>query len=95
MSEEANKRQRRELAEAVFERFKPFGYRKEILSGDPFDIRIFRQGCAEEWLFRCIPAVTKKDQDAVRDDVRPGYCIKGIVFRVKSGTRQIHFLEIE
>jgi hypothetical protein len=95
MSEEAIKRQRRELADAVFERFRPFGFRKESLSGDPFDIRIFRQGCAQEWLFRCIPSVSNKDKDVVRDDVRPTYCIKGVVFRPTPGSKQICFLEIE
>ena len=95
MREESIKRQRRDLAEAVYERFKPFGWRREILDGKPFDIRLFRKGCDREWLFRCAPVVTNKDKDAVRSDVRPPYCIKGIVFRPEPRSKQVEFLEIE
>lgn len=95
MSEETNKRQRRELAEAVYERFRPFGWRREILDGKPFDIRLFRTGCGHEWLFRCVPVVKNSDKDEVRGDARPPYCIKGVVFRPKPGSKQVEFLEIE
>ncbi|MHB8053633.1 MAG: hypothetical protein ACYDH3_00045 [Candidatus Aminicenantales bacterium] len=95
MREESIKRQRRDIANAVYLKFKPFGWKREMLSGDPFDMRVYRPGLSHEWLFRCIPAVTNRDKDIVRNDERPPYCIKGVAFRPTPRSREVCFLEIK
>ncbi len=95
MSEEAIKKQSRLIVDAVLERHKPFGWIGEKLDGNPFHVRLYHPDCQQEFLFRCIPTVTKDDQTAVAQDRRPDYCIKAIVFRPEPGSKRLCSIRIE
>jgi len=95
MSEENIKRQSREIANAIIERHSPFGWAGEKLDGDPFHLRLYHPDLQREFLFRCVPSVTKADQTLVAQDKRPEYCVKLIVFRPDPGSKRLCSVRIE
>ena len=95
MSEEAIKRQRREISEAVFALFEPFGFDKEKLDGNPFDIRIFHARVIEDWEFRCVPEMTSGDIEVVEKAQRPAHTFKEIAYRPFPGSKKIVCKKIE
>lgn len=96
MSEEAIKRQKTRMEEALDEYFPSPSFRKRLLSGGPFDLEIFRPRGREVWLVRCVAGpVTKHDQDVVRDDVNPECFVKFIAFRPTPGSPKVCLIEIE